>query len=142
MIEHIEKQWLSAYLDNQLSSAQHLQIQQHLTWCEECGQYFANLQSMQQQLQQLSATPAAIDVRAQTLACLPELAENQSRKPWSWVEYSAAAASIACGLLIGSWLMPSVSNSALEVTVIQALGANPPGALCSIPAYCYLEARP
>ncbi len=36
MLEHIEKQWLSAYLDEQLSSSQGLRVQEHLARCTVC----------------------------------------------------------------------------------------------------------
>ena len=142
MIEHIEKQWLSAYLDEQLSAPQRLRVQEHLTSCESCRAYWQELQSLQQQLHQLKRVSAAIDIREQTLSALADLPTPQRRNSWSFLEYGAAAASIMFGVLIGSAMLPEEPHKPIETAVImQALGANPPGALCGVSAYCYLEGR-
>lgn len=141
MLEHIEKQWLSAYLDEQLSSSQSLRVQEHLARCTVCRAYLFDLHAMQQQLKQLKAIAAPIDIRAQTLALLADLPTPKQRKRWSWLDSSAAAASIVFGLLIGNLLMPVEPERPLELAVMQVLGANPPGAVCAVSSYCYLESR-
>ena len=96
---------------------------------------------MQQQLKQLKAIAAPIDISAQTLALLADLPTPKQRKRWSWLDYSAAAASIFFGLLIGNLLMSVEPERPLELAVMQVLGANPPGAICAVSSYCYLESR-
>lgn len=141
MLEHIEKQWLSAYLDEQLSSSQSLRVQEHLARCTACRAYLFELHAMQQQLKQLKAIAAPIDISAQTLALLADLPTPKQRKRWSWLDSGAAAASIVFGLLIGNLLMPVEPERPLELAVMQVLGANPPGAVCAVSSYCYLESR-
>lgn len=146
MIEHIEKQWLSAYLDRQLSTAQQLRVQEHLASCARCRAYLLDLQHLQEGMQRLKSTDSAIDLRAQTLALLPtltpsDLQSSEQHSAWSLLEYSAAVASIVCGVLIGGWMMPAEQNMPLDLAVVQVLGAEPPGFLCSTSAYCYLESK-
>ena len=74
MIEHIEKQWLSAYLDQQLDAAQQLRVQEHLASCAACRAYLLDLQQLQRDMRMLKTAEKMIDVRAQTLALLPALA--------------------------------------------------------------------
>ena len=141
MLEHIEKQWLSAYLDEQLSSVQSRRVQEHLARCTECRAYLTDLHAMQQQLKEFKTMAAPIDIRTQTLALLADLPIKKQRKRWSWLDYSAAAASIFFGLLIGNLLMSVEPERPLELAVMQVLGANPPGAICAVSSYCYLESR-
>lgn len=141
MIEHIEKQWLSAYLDQQLSAAQHLRVQEHLASCAMCRAYLLDLQQLQHAMQMLKTTESVIDVRAQTLALLADLSPAVSNKHWSLLEYSAAVASIVCGLLMGNLIMPAEKTMPLDLAIVQVLGAEPPGFLCSTSTYCYLEAK-
>lgn len=141
MIEHIEKQWLSAYLDRQLSAAQYQQVQEHLACCATCRVYLLDLQQLQHDMQMLKTADLAIDVRAQTLALLPDAPVFERHSAWSLLEYAAAVASVVCGLLIGSWMMPAEESMPLELAVVQVLGAEPPGFLCSRSAYCYLESQ-
>lgn len=138
MIEHIEKHWLSAYLDQQLSATQHLRVQEHLASCGSCRAYLQDLQQLQQDMQMLKAAESAVDLRAQILALLPASSTVSNRR-WSLWEYSAAVASVVCGLLIGSLMIPAEKNMSLDLAVVQVLGAEPPGFLCSTSAYCYLE---
>lgn len=139
MIEHIEKHWLSAYLDEQLSAAQHLRVQEHLASCDSCRGYLQALQQLQQDMQLLKSADSVIDVREQTLALLPAAPTAENNSGWSVLEYSAAVASIVCGLLIGSVMMPAEKNIPLDLAVVQVLGAEPPGFLCSTSVYCNLE---
>lgn len=146
MIEHIEKQWLSAYLDQQLGAAQQLRVQEHLASCVACRAYLLDLQQLQQDMRMLKTAGATIDVRAQTLALLPaltpsDLPSSERHSAWSLLEYGAAVASVICGVLIGSWMMPAEKNMPLDLAVVQVLGAEPPGFLCSTSAYCYLESK-
>lgn len=146
MIEHIEKHWLSAYLDQQLNAAQNLRVQEHLASCAACRAYLLDLQNLQQDMQLLKTTAAVIDLRAQTLALLPDVAPFDlpaaaRHSAWSVLEYGAAVASVVCGLLIGSWMMPAQQHMSLDLAVVQVLGAEPPGFLCSTSAYCYLESK-
>lgn len=141
MIEHIEKRWLSAYIDDQLSSSQHIQVQEHLVACAACRAYLLDLQRLQQQLKMLRRSDTQIDVREQTLALLAELTPTVGTKTWSVLEYGAAVASIVCGLLIGTLMMPAEIKPPSDLVVVQALGSEPSGSLCSVSAYCYLEPR-
>lgn len=141
MIEHIEKQWLSAYLDKQLSAVQQQRVQEHLASCATCRAYLLDLQHLQENMQRLKAADSAIDIRAQTLALLPDLPLPERHRCWSFLEYSAAVASVVCGVLIGGWMMPAERNMPLDLAVVQVLGAEPPGFLCSTSAYCYLESK-
>lgn len=146
MIEHIEKHWLSAYLDQQLSAAQQLRVQEHLATCAACRAYLLDLQNLQQDMQLLKTADAAIDLCAQTLALLPDvtpldLPASARHNAWSVLEYGAAVASVVCGLLIGSWIMPAQQHLPLDLAVVQVLGAEPPGFLCSTATYCYLESK-
>lgn len=141
MIEHIEKQWLSAYLDRQLSAAQYQQVQEHLACCATCRVYLLDLQQLQHDMQMLKTADLAIDVRAQTLALLPVLPSSERYRGWSLLEYGAAVASVVCGLLIGSWMLPAEQYVPMDLAVVQVLGAEPPGFLCSTSAYCYLESK-
>ena len=141
MPEHIEKQWLSAYLDEQLTPSQTLRVQEHLASCVACRAYLLDLQTLQQQLKQLKTRAAPIDIRVQTLALLADLPTPTRHQRWSWLDYSAAAASIVFGLLIGSSMVPAAPEQPLELAVMQVLGANPPGAVCGVSSYCYLESR-
>lgn len=141
MIEHIEKQWLSAYLDKQLSAVQQQRVQEHLASCATCRAYLLDLQHLQENMQRLKAADSAIDIRAQTLALLPGLPLPRRHRRWSLLEYSAAVASVVCGVLIGGWMMPAERNMPLDLAVVQVLGAEPPGFLCSTSAYCYLESK-
>lgn len=141
MIEHIEKQWLSEYLDEQLGSSQQQRVQEHLAACVTCQAYMRELQQLQQDMQMLKTTECAIDVRAQTLAMLADLAPSRRHPRWSSLEYSTAVASVFCGLLIGSWLMPAETAPSFDLAFVQVLGAEPPGFLCSTSAYCYLEPK-
>lgn len=139
MIEHLEKQWLSAYLDGELDTAQSSRVQTHLSTCAECQAYLDELQGLQQQLRQLNNTSVAIDVQTQVLALLPERSMAPQPSGWSVFEYGAAAASVACGLFIGSFILPAEPAAPVELAVMQTLSAHPPGSLCAISAHCYLE---
>ena len=139
MIEHIEKRWLSAYLDEQLSSSQLLRVQEHLASCDTCRAYMLDLQQLQQHMQMLKTAQLPIDIRAQTLASLSDLPAPTGHRRWSLLEYSAAVASVVCGLLVGSLMLPAEQGMPLDLAFVQMLGAEPPGSLCSTSAYCYLE---
>jgi len=146
MIEHIEKHWLSAYLDKQLSAVQQQRVQEHLASCATCRAYLLDLQHLQEDMQRLKAADSAINVRVQTLALLPALTPSDMQSSerysaWSLFEYGAAVASVVCGLLIGNWMMPAEHNMPLDLAVVQVLGAEPPGFLCSTSTYCYLESK-
>ncbi len=123
----LKKQWLSAYLDQQLSAAQHLRVQEHLASCDSCRGYLQALQQLQQDMQLLKTADSVIDVRAQTLASLAGLSPPVSNRRWSLLEYGAAVASVVCGLLVGSLIMPAEQSRPLDLAIVQVLGAEPPG---------------
>ncbi len=85
------------------------------------GAYLFELHAMQQQLKQLKAIAAPIDISAQTLALLADLPTPKQRKRWSWLDYSAAAASIF--FWFANWQLAYVSRARAAIRTGSDAGA-------------------
>ena len=97
------RDWLSAYLDGELTARRREAVEAHLAGCDACRRELASLRQVSACLQAWPAPEPASDLSARFTERLAARAAQQDRRPWfagPWPRAAAATALAACLLLV------------------------------------------
>lgn len=133
--EHLDMATLSAYLDDELASAERALAETHLGDCPHCRATLAELEVLGQGLRALACPEPPAELRERLRARF-EPAPRPARR---WLQTLSAAAAVLLGLLIGNALPGQPPAAPGRLDMLAVLGSAPPGALCAQPELCYLK---
>ncbi len=124
------RQWLDAYLDNELDPVNTVEIEQHLQACAACSQAYEELRALREALSALPRYPAPAALRERVHSALRAEADEHvqtipfvpaARPAWRWVTALAAMlvlGAVFAGALLFSRHQPADPNQMLAREVI------------------------
>lgn len=113
MDQHISKERLTAFVDNEVGESESATIRDHLRVCDECAAFVDEMQSLFSDLNELEPAPEEPELMADTLKLL-RIAKRQPRfsqsrfllqelkNSYRVISAGAIAAGLAIGILFGS----------------------------------------
>jgi len=115
------KEYISAYVDDELMQTQRNFVEEHLATCEDCQRVMASYRTARETLTSLRATPPMQDIRETTMERVNT--DKLLRKPRRWLKPALIAVSVIVIIIAAQISLPLTSRLGIQKVLAEAQDA-------------------